>query len=73
MKQNTHFKYLQNVSLRGSLAMDYLRLANSAPEELEDFVFKMATSNNPSIIKINSGGEILVGKAEDRGKYFPDW
>lgn len=76
MRTDAHFISVQQVSLRGSLARDYLRKLTEygiKQKDLDDYVFHLAMSNDPSLIKFNEQGVTVIGKRSELGCFPPDW
>ena len=68
------YKTKQKVSLRGSLAAEYLRLHNFFSQKLADeFMESILFKADPAIEKATQEGMIIVGRISEKGKYFPDW
>lgn len=67
-------KFTMPVSLRGSLAEQYLQLAKGqSKEKAEEFVSALLAALNPDVVRVNSPEGIVIGLQSERGKFFPDW
>jgi hypothetical protein len=67
---------IYNVSLRGTLAEDYIKeiIENEALQRgLDNYVFQLIESNDPTLLKFTENGITLIGKKSERGLYSPDW
>ena len=76
MRSDAHFIAVQQVSLRGSLARDYLQKIAEyglTQKNLDDYVFQLAMSKDPNLIKLNENGVTIIGKRSERGFFPPDW
>ena len=62
-----------SVSLRGSLSQELydLRLAGKPGDNFVREV--LGTISLPEFIALFDEGVLVVGRAKDKGKYFPDW
>lgn len=66
----------KQISLRGTLANDFLRLMlenECSPEDLNDYLYQLAEMDSPALLKVKKGRRLLIGKAEERGRFYPDW
>lgn len=77
MRKDTYFTAIQNISLRGSLAQDFLCKSMEhgiSRKELENYVFNIAMSKDRSLLKLyDENGVLVIGKKSELGHCYPDW
>ena len=62
-----------SVSLRGSLAGEYVRLRETGNKASADvFVESLLLSDDPDVIRLPQDTAIVIGRHSERGQFFPD-
>ena len=62
------------LSLRGSLAQEFVSLARRQTAEIaEKYVDTLIESQDPDLDKRFEGGVLIIGRVKERGRYPPDW
>ena len=62
------------LSLRGSLAKEYLAVANEcSPDRIQIFVDELIGSSDDDLEKLIEGDMLIIGRSSERGMYPPEW
>jgi hypothetical protein len=77
MRSDSHFTAIQRVSLRGSLAGDYMRKCAEpgvTQKQIEEFIFKLSLARDARLLKYyDENGILVIGKTSEQGYFPPDW
>ena len=63
-----------NISLRGTLAGEFLRLRSLGDRKAADeFIEQLLVSEDPDLVRFQDGAILVIGQGSERGHFSPDW
>ena len=63
-----------SISLRGSLADEYLKLRSACDgESAEQFIEQLIVSEDPDLVRAQEPAALVIGRASELGQFPPDW